>query len=116
MQLLSTAPKRDDKVCVRQKREVFCDCLARHVEVLAKLAQRLAIILVQLIQQCPAVTISEGLEDSIHVVRDLRNQMVACQAKEPAPRRSMPGGEVARPVVAPYRFKYNVRVPKSIIP
>ena len=67
MQLLPAAPLGGDEVRFLEQAEVLRDGLARHVEVLAKLPQRLAVLLVEEVQKPPAAGIAERLEYLVRV-------------------------------------------------
>jgi len=66
MKFFSTAPKMDDQICSVKEAEMFTDCLATHVKMLAKLVQGLAIFLMQSVEQKASARIGQGFEDSVH--------------------------------------------------
>ena len=66
MVFVTASPKRDDQVGGHEKGEMFGGGLPGHVETLAELAQGLAVLPVELIEQFPAAGIGQGLEDSVH--------------------------------------------------
>jgi len=67
VQLLAAAPVHDDEVCPFEQREVLGDALPRHGQMLAKLAQGLAVMGVQPVQELPAPWIGQRLEQQISV-------------------------------------------------
>ena len=66
MQLLASAPDDDDQVRPLKDDQVLRHRLTRHLQVTAEFAERLAIALVQLIQQLSAALIGQRFEDCIH--------------------------------------------------
>src|SRR5437899_4503044 len=51
MQLLASAPDDDDQIRRFQQQEMLGDRLPRHVEVFAQVAERLPVLLAQLVEQ-----------------------------------------------------------------
>jgi len=66
MQLLAPAPDDDNQVRRFEQTKVLGDRLARHVQVPAQIGQRLAVALVQLIEQLPAAAVRQRFEHCIH--------------------------------------------------
>src|ERR1017187_3011987 len=66
MQLLAPAPDHDDQMRRLEQQEVFGDRLPRHVEVRAKVAKRLPVAPMQLVEQLSPAFVSQGFEDCIH--------------------------------------------------
>lgn len=69
VQLLAAAPNGDHKSRRFEQLEVLGYRLPRHVEVFAKLSERLTVVRSQLIEQLPATGIGQSLEHLIHVGR-----------------------------------------------
>ena len=67
--LFPPLPNDDDEVGTHQQLQVLRDGLARHVHVLAERRERLAVVLVQLVEQAPAGRVSQRLEDLVDVLR-----------------------------------------------
>lgn len=67
VQLFSPAPDRDDEVSGFKQREVFAYTLPCHIEALAELAEGLAAVRMEPVQQLPAAGICERLEDKFHI-------------------------------------------------
>jgi hypothetical protein len=67
MQLFASAPVGDDEVGGCEDVQVLRDGLTGHVEVGAQLGQRLAVALVQSVEQHPAAAVGEGFEDDVGV-------------------------------------------------
>lgn len=65
MQLFAPLPPPGDKIGFFQDRQMLGDGLARHVEAVAQIAQRLAVPVVQPVQQLPAAGIGQGAKHSI---------------------------------------------------
>src|SRR6266481_3465922 len=81
MEFLAAPPHGDDQVGGLQQPQVLGDCLAGHVERLAKFAQGLTVIHPQNVQQLSATGIGERLENPVFLHGGIIwNQMVACQA------------------------------------
>ena len=68
VQLESSAPHAGDEIGGLEHREVLAHRLARHFEVLAQLAERLAVVLPQPVQQQPTARVRKRLEDHVHLV------------------------------------------------
>ena len=92
VQLFPALPLPGDESSLLENREMLGDGLARHVQPRAKLAERLAVLPVQSIQQLPAAWICQGVEHGIVIHLHNRepygslfigNRMVACQ-QDPA--------------------------------
>jgi hypothetical protein len=66
MAFVTASPERDDQVGGYEKGKMLSGSLPGHVEALAELAQGLTVLMEELIEQFPAVGISQSLEDSIH--------------------------------------------------
>jgi len=66
MEFFSASPKRDNEIGFDEQTKVFRDALPGHAEMAAKLVQSLAVILVELIQQGPALSVGESFEDFVH--------------------------------------------------
>src|SRR4030095_6173483 len=79
MQLLAPTPYDRDEVCFLQQRQMLGHRLPCHVQVFAQFAQRLPILLAQLVEQLSATGVGQRFKDCIHQAA-LCNQMVACQA------------------------------------
>jgi len=77
--LLPATPKRNDKLGFDQKAQVLGHSLSRHRQMLTKLGESLAIVLVKLVEKPSTTGISERLKNLIHAWGNLCNQMVACQ-------------------------------------
>src|SRR5213593_3367839 len=58
MQLLAPTPDGSDEVRLFQNDEMFGRCLPRHVEVLTQCAERLPVVLVQLVEQFSTIFVS----------------------------------------------------------
>ena len=67
MQFVAASPERNDEVSVRQDGEMFSHGLAGHIEVLAELAQGLAVVHMELVKQRPPGRIGQSFKDIIHV-------------------------------------------------
>ena len=67
VQLLASSPNNDDKVRVFEQKQVFGHGLTRHIEMLTKLSQRLAIVLMEHVQQAPPARIRKRLENLVCV-------------------------------------------------
>lgn len=66
MQFFPSTPDGDDQVRSLEQGKVLGHSLARHIEVLAKLTQSLAIIPVELVEQISPVQVGQGPKDFIH--------------------------------------------------
>ena len=66
MELLATVPERHNQAGLDQQGQMFGDPLACHVEVATKLVERLAVILVKVIEEGAPTRIGQGFEDVIH--------------------------------------------------
>src|SRR5579864_168705 len=81
MEFLAAAPDSDDQVGGLQQPQVLGDCLAAHVEMLAKFTEGLTVVDAQNVQQFSATGIGERLENPVSLHGEMIwNQMVACQA------------------------------------
>jgi hypothetical protein len=69
VQLLASAPERRHEVGCLEKRQMLCHRLPAHVQMFAELAQGLAVVRMQLIEQFPAARIGERLEHFVHWLR-----------------------------------------------
>src|SRR5579883_408830 len=79
MQLLAAAPSRSDQVRRLEHVEVLRDALARHIQMLAQLVKRAAVMRVQHIQQLAPARIGQSLEQQISVAhRSSDRQVFAC--------------------------------------
>ena len=68
VQLFAALPLPGDKICLLKHPQVFGNGLACHVEPVAKLAQRLAIPLVQPVEQVSPACISQSMEHSVVII------------------------------------------------
>ncbi len=68
MQLLAPAPDDDDEIRRFQQQEMLRHRLPGHVEVFTQFAERLPVVLVQLIEQFPTTFVSQCFEHCIHRV------------------------------------------------
>ena len=66
MPLFTATPKRNDKPGFDEQGKMFGYALARHAQMAAELSQRLAVMLMELIEKSPTPWISEGFEDLVH--------------------------------------------------
>ena len=66
MELLPASPQRNDKVRFGQESKMFGHGLARHIEVLAKFTQGLAIVAMQLIEERASARVSQSFKDVVH--------------------------------------------------
>lgn len=66
VELLTATPSGGDEVGVFEDFEVLGDGLTGHVEAAAEIAESLAVLAAQLIEQGPAAGIGQGFEDCIH--------------------------------------------------
>ena len=66
MTFLAAAPKMNDQVRSVEQPEMFAHRLAAHVQMLAKLAQGLAISVVQSVEQGSPASVGQGFENDIH--------------------------------------------------
>ena len=66
VQFLPAVPDADDEVCPLEYAEVLGHSLAGHVEVRAKLNQRLAVADMQLVEQLAPTLVSQGFEYRVH--------------------------------------------------
>jgi len=62
MQLLAPAPDNDDEIRRFQQQEVLGHGLSRHVEVFTQFAERLPVVLVQLVEQLSSALVSQCFE------------------------------------------------------
>src|SRR5262249_23694329 len=65
VQLLPTLTLEGHEVCLLENRQMLGHSLTRHLQPLAQLAQRLAILPVQPVQQLPAARIGQGPKYSV---------------------------------------------------
>src|SRR5438309_2634155 len=86
VQLLAAAPDRDHEVGVLEQRQMLGHCLTRHVQVLAQLAQGLAVVAVQPIQELPTAWISQCPEDLVRVHARYNRQPTGCLSRSVAAR------------------------------
>lgn len=68
MKFLPPVPEGNDEVPRLQNRQMFRYGLSRHIEVLTELAQGLAIVAMQLIEQRSTISVGKRFEDCIHVL------------------------------------------------
>ena len=80
MQLLAPAPDRGDQVRRLQQQEMLRHRLPCYVQVCAQFAERLAVALMQLVQQLPAAPVTQRFEHCIHLHAIICNLLIACQA------------------------------------
>ena len=66
MPLFTATPKRNNKIGFDEQGKMFGDALACHAQMPAELSQRLAVMLVELIEKGPTSWVSEGFEDLVH--------------------------------------------------
>lgn len=66
MQLLTPPPDRDHKVGRLEQREMLRHRLPCHIQVLAELAQGLAVARIEPIEQLPAARVGECFENLLH--------------------------------------------------
>ena len=94
MKFFPTLPLPGDEIGLLENRQMFRDRLARHVQPPAQLAQRLAIPLVQPIQQLPSARIGQSTKHSIIIHASnmepfgcviIGNRLVTCQLKKITP-------------------------------
>lgn len=67
MELLPSAPERNNQVGSDQEIKVFADALAGHVEMATKFVQGLAVVTVKVIQQGAAAGIGQGFKNIVHL-------------------------------------------------
>lgn len=114
MKLLPALPKDDDEVRVFEEVKMFGHGLPGHLEMPAQVAQRLAITVVQFIEQPAPAWVSQCLENVIH---ERIMQPNGCISKRILGRGEIPWcTNTPSGCPAAYFFKYSVRVPKSMIP
>jgi hypothetical protein len=89
VQFFAALPLPGNEIRLLEKRQVLGDCLARHMQSLAKIAERLAILPVQPIQQLPAACVRQRVKHGVFFQAQdtqlfsclfIGNRMVACQA------------------------------------
>src|SRR5262245_57907622 len=91
MQLLSATPDRAHQIGRLQDPDVLRSRLPRHVQVLAELAQRLPVPLVQQVEQLSACRVAQRLENlvSVHPLRSVREgnymQVTTCMSSNAQP-------------------------------
>ena len=67
VQLFPPPPDRHHQIGLFQERQVLGGTLPRHVDVLAQLAQGLAVVLAQPVEHPPAARIGKGLEHAVGI-------------------------------------------------
>src|SRR5262249_18348500 len=88
MELLAAAPLHGDEVRCFEHGEVLRHALARHVEGLAELTQRCAVVCMQAMRELSAPWIGQRLEQEIRVAHreTICKRTLACQGRQ---RRSL---------------------------
>src|SRR5262249_21898129 len=81
MQLLAALPPRRQQVGFFENGEMLRHGLAGHLVPFAQLAQRLAVLPAEAIQQPPAIGIRQGAEDRVLVVHPANMQLVGCLSR-----------------------------------
>lgn len=76
MKLLSASAFPRHQIGLFEYHQVFCDGLASHLQPLAKISQRLAIFLVQPVEELPTARVRQCLENCIIVNLDIGNHLV----------------------------------------
>jgi hypothetical protein len=95
--LLAAAPARDHEAGLLEHLEVLHHAEARHRQPLLERAERLPVLLEQLVEQAAARRVGEGLEHGVHAW-SIGDRLVTCQVD----RRTRCAGPVtARPARAP---------------
>lgn len=79
VELFATVPDGGDEVGVLEEIEVLGHGLAAHIEMLAERGERLAVVLVQQVEQLAAAGIGQSFENIVHDGWKIGNQTVACQ-------------------------------------
>jgi hypothetical protein len=82
VQLLASAPDRADQVGCLEDGEVLSRRLARHVDAIAQLSERLPVVLAQRVQEVAPRRIGKGLEHQIH--RQPVTQVNTCMSSRAA--------------------------------
>src|SRR5438874_762060 len=104
MELLTAAALASDQIGRLQDVEVLADRLARHAQISTELAKRLAVALIEPIEQRPPTGIGKCLE---HVVILICSHPAAFQHTQPngcMSRQSRPATLPATHSAAPYRW------------
>jgi hypothetical protein len=66
VQFFAATPEMHNQIRAVEELKMFGHPLAGHLQVPAKLTQRLPIVLMQLVEQSPARGIGQGFEDKVH--------------------------------------------------